>query len=435
MKRGKIIENLKFQGRIPVEYLENLSEERNATGLDSLMKEVEASGDAITESGEEVEIIAEVADKVLIKLEVNHFGKRTYFWCPWEKQLDEGSGRGAVDDVKHVQVTLNGALRAFIDNLKLSGDVMFASKPNAFASGQNRGVYPGKNLELSDEVTDVREALQQFIVQNVGTSYLEFIPFLEKLADRNSNIPDFISGETAQVGEATTKFEANLRSESSGKFMGSIIKNADEYWIEPIVEATYHYNMMEPGQRAEMGNYIVNALGFSSFQNKHLRTQAMERLLALVLSSPELSKYAKFDKFLGEMTKNFDLREEEFLKTEDEINQSMQAQMQQGIQIIADVLGKQPEEVAEVMEGSRDPKDILPDQAEQVGPVEQSVVQKNLASAEKSKSGTEHDKAQTDKTRMDTEFIKTKIQREGTGTAIDINKARNEQAKDIAGNA
>jgi hypothetical protein len=74
-----------------------------------------------------------------------------------------------------------------------------------------------------------------------------------------------------------------------------------------MVQYFYEYNMGDDGVKVGKGNYIVQGLGFSAFQNKVERRKMLQEMLALELSHPELIRRTNFDALYRDLIKAIDL--------------------------------------------------------------------------------------------------------------------------------
>jgi len=171
-------------------------------------------------------------------------------------------------------------------------------------------------LLLAEECQDANKAFQQISIENRGREVLELLALVEKYIDQDSMVPKISQG--IKIERQETAYEASQRLSQAGKYMGSVIRNGDEGLIEPIVTDFYKYNMEDPAVRRGKGNFVVKALGFSSFQDRIVRATKIQQLLTLLLSSPLLQADWKIGKLGDELAKSYDIDPDEFKKTAEE---------------------------------------------------------------------------------------------------------------------
>jgi hypothetical protein len=153
---------------------------------------------------------------------------------------------------------------------------------------------------------------------------MQLLAIVQKFGDDDSMVPRIAQG-VREPGDQTAA-EASMRQAAASKYIGMAIRNLDNGIIEPLVKAFYDYNMNDPDVQAGKGNYIVQALGFTSFQNKTDRIKSLQTMLALALSDPELRKETKVRYYFEEIAKALDTDPDQGLKTKEEKEADAQAE-------------------------------------------------------------------------------------------------------------
>jgi hypothetical protein len=302
--------------------------------------------DYIDKSLEYLECWIRVPNKLLSEHTCEDFGEYGYTYCmvgllddevvrfnpidredipflkiDWEIDPDSYPGIGVADNVEGDQKVLNGMIRNYEDNKKLSSNVMFAVN-REFLSGDWDTWNPGKTIDL-DGARDIREALQQFIVQDVGDNLINGIQMFLQFADMSSNIPRAQQGMPSNNPQ--TAFEIQQRLERSGKYIGSVISNIDEFLIQPFIETVYDILCLEPDFDDLGGAFRVNPLGFSSYESKAIKQQSLMSVFALTSQNPEFQRVINAQYFLTEISKTLGLNSDEFVKSKEQLQQEQQA--------------------------------------------------------------------------------------------------------------
>lgn len=342
--RHKTIEGLEFWGRAPRVLVEQFEKELK---LKSPKKEASIQMFDFLDyehDGDEVEIMVVMADDEIVRYSRNKPNSRPYYRTVWEIALDETSGTGIPKNLRSIQKVINGGVRAFEDNKKLSANVMAAVKRQYTPDWD--GVFkPGAEIELSDECDDARQAIQQVIIQDVGQTLLDLIGIFERYADEASQLPKIMQGVTHDKQRPDTLGELNMLQANAGKYLGGVIKNFDEGLIEPVITDFYKYNMADPEITKGKGNYIAKPLGFTSFQNQVVRLQKLMQGLNLVMSSEILLAETKVREVLEEIWKAFDIDTGQVMKTPEE----KQAEAQQAAEMQAQAEAKQQQMIQQQM--------------------------------------------------------------------------------------
>lgn len=292
-----------FWGRVPKSIAKKFEAEMTSEevlGVDLTTSELNNYED----DGREVEIMAVLADDHVVRYARVDPGQRPLFRAVWEERIDSPDGRGVADNLEDVQLVLNGAVRAFEDNKKLACNVQFAVIKEYLAAPLT--FKPGAQIEIPMIAKDVRAALQQIIVADVGESLLNLIRLMERYADAASMIPQITQGVRPEKS-ADTAYELSQLLENAGKYIGSVIRNIDNGLIEPIISEMYRYNMADPDLTQGKGAYSVQALGFSSFQARVVRQQRLLQVIQLVLGSEALGQDQDIRELFTELLKSMDL--------------------------------------------------------------------------------------------------------------------------------
>lgn len=246
-----------------------------------------------------------------------------FYSIPWEEDIDEAETYGVADNLAQTQAVLNSAIRAFEDNKRFSSNVLLGIKRRMLNTpGWDGKVKPGTVLEVSEEARTIADAISAFVVPDVGGSLMQLIQMFLEFGDEESMVPRIQSGGR---DSQQTAYEASIRVEKAGKYMGAVVRNFDDGFIEPVVRDFYEWNMLDPQVSTGKGAYDVRPLGFTSFQDRVMRLQAIQQLLGMVLADPELRKMVKVEDALREICKALDLDPEQWLRSvkdlQDQANQ------------------------------------------------------------------------------------------------------------------
>lgn len=332
--RFKTMEHLEFWGRAPRILVEQFEKELKRSTVKEASIQMFDFLD-FEHDGDEVEIMAVMADDEVVRYSRNKPNSRPYYRTVWEIALDETSGTGVPKNLRSIQKVINGGVRAFEDNKKLSANVMAAVK-RQFLPNWDGVIKPGAEIEISDECDDARKAIQQVVIQDVGQTLLDLIGIFERYADEASQLPKIMQGAMHEKQKPDTLGEISILQANAGKYLGGVIKNFDEGLIEPVVTDFYKYNMEDPGVKKGKGNYIAKPLGFTSFQNQVVRLHKLMQGLSLVMSSEVLMAETKVREVLEEIWKAFDIDTAQVMKTPEE----KQAEAQQRAEMEAQAEAK-----------------------------------------------------------------------------------------------
>ncbi|MEN6533386.1 MAG: hypothetical protein ABFD89_06965 [Bryobacteraceae bacterium] len=259
-------------------------------------------------------------DEVYRVLEANP-EELTYDKCVAEEDIDSTAGRGVADNVEDDHKILQGSVRLLIDCKRLTANPVLAAKLGYFPHPEDLKTYtPGKIIEISDEVDDVRQALMQLQLSDVGESLMSLIQLVMRFGEENSLIPKDTVG--LESGTSQTALEYSGRTEKAQKYTGLIVRSMDLDLIEPKLQYMVDYNMddLEPEMQQILGRLRVKALGFSSFQARVVRQAGLMQLLQMVAEDSELRARWKLHDIVKEIVKSHDVDPAQFERPQEEVD-------------------------------------------------------------------------------------------------------------------
>lgn len=315
--RKNTILYLERWGRLPRKIVEDFESQRGAAFKLASVSNLEES------DGDEVEGLVCMAGSEVIRFLRLAPGKRPYRRAVMEEALDDVGGIGVADNVEDMQSVLNTAIRGFEDNTKLAGNVILAVKERLI-SAMGKRLKPGMKIYLEDEARSARDAIEQVTVQNVGSTYISLIELADRWSDSESLIPKITQG--IELDKDITAYELSQQVEKSGKYIGSAIRHVDEGLIEPAITAFYEYNMNDPDVVQGKGDYTVQALGFTAYQDRIVRVQELYQFMDLALKHEALFKLVRFDWILAEIAKAKNMDEDQVLKSPEQLQAEAQAE-------------------------------------------------------------------------------------------------------------
>lgn len=270
-------------------------------------------GPLAEDSGDDIPCLVVLAGAEIVRLVRLQAGDPWPFYSvPWEEDIDEAETYGMADNLRQSQGILNAAIRCFEDNKRFSSSLILGLKRRLIDTPAWDGkVKPGMVLDVAEDARAISDAISAFIVPDVGNTLIPLIELFVAFADEESMVPKIQAG--GKDAEQTA-YEASIRVEKAGKYMGAVVRNFDDFLIAPVVRDFYEWNMLDPAVQTGKGPYDVQPLGFTSFQDRVVRLQAIQQFLGMVLGDPELRKLVKLDDALREIAKALDLDPDQWLK-------------------------------------------------------------------------------------------------------------------------
>jgi len=324
--RKKKITLIEYWGRVPSELAQQFEDELTKTQKKKdFSVKLNDTVEVNEEDGREVEVMIKMANHQIISYVKTDEGERPFYRSVWEEPIDAIGGNGIADNLIEIQKLLNGSVRSFEDNKKLTANAMFAVK-RRFLLDQPDTFVPGKMIDLSEECDDARQAIQQLNFADVGESAVSMINLAQQFADDESSVPRVQQGAGGSGRE--TAFELSQRLEKSGKYLAKIIKNFDTGIIQPVVAAFLDHNMDDEEAEGK-GNYKVVANGFSSFQSRVTRLAGIRQAIEMINGDEELSKSVKREEMYKEFTELLDIDTDRWFMNKEDEEARIQAEQEQ----------------------------------------------------------------------------------------------------------
>lgn len=275
-----------------------------------------------------VEVIVTFCRNKILALHENPHPKkiRPYHVTPWSRVPGSPYGWGLADELEHSQSAFNGFLRLFIDNKRLAGSLGFILDETRI---QNPDVLiqPGFRFKVTAG-SSVRDAIQHIVTPDIGGNLMQAMEFCERWGNTDSGIPAFLTGDNV-MHKAQTAYEANELKSSALKQLAMPIRYLDERVIVPLVESFHFWNMQNHPDESVKGDFEVEAKGFSSFTDRLIRGNELQKLLALSSQDPEIAQEVNKGEIIRELTRIGQLPEDRFLKTKEEKEQLQKNQNEQ----------------------------------------------------------------------------------------------------------
>jgi len=308
-ERESTLERIEFWGRVPKQFVRSFAKERETADI-NLERDIEKQGD-------DIEVHAVIVDDVCIRLFLTDPEDRPYYRLEWEESIDSIDAHGVADAVAAMQKVINGGWRAFEDNKRLSGNVMFAGTKRFLPKNFNGKVEPGKMLELEDECKDVRQALQQVMVADVGDSLISLLNYSDRYLEETSLIPNIVHGVNPSGQDVQTAYQAAQMAEKGAKYLAQVVRNIDEMLTEPVVTDFYRYAMLDGGV-ASKGDWKVKPIGFSLYQDRVMLITKINQFIAAIASNEMLASEVDWRPLAEQIAKAHGFSEDSVLLTPEE---------------------------------------------------------------------------------------------------------------------
>ena len=228
-----------------------------------------------------------------------------YMVCPYELNPYQFFGVGIPENMQDSQQVMNGHARMAIDNLALSGNLVFDVDETMLVPGQDMKVFPGKIFRRQSGQPGA--AIHGVKFPNTSNENLMMFDRFRQLADEATGIPSYSHGTTGVQSTTRTAAGMSMLMGAAALSIKTVIKNIDDYLLKPLGNSLFHWNMQFNSERPEIqGDLDIKAQGTSSLMQKEVRSQRLMTFMQTA-SNPSLAPFVKWHTCLKEVAKSLDI--------------------------------------------------------------------------------------------------------------------------------
>ena len=267
---------------------------------------------------DEVQINAWVSNGKVLRAVINPFTPHRipYHAFSYEKNPYSFFGIGVAENMDDSQKIMNGHARMAIDNLALSGSLVFDVDETALVGGQTMEIYPGKVFRRQAGVPGT--AINGVKFPNTSTENMMMFDKFRQLADEQTGIPSYSHGQTGVQSMTRTASGMSMLLGAASLNIKTVIKNLDDFLLKPLGEAYFQWNMQFLESKLGVkGDLEVKATGTASLMQKEVRSQRLTTFLQSV-QNPAIAPFVKINKLIGELAYSLDLDPDEILNDPEE---------------------------------------------------------------------------------------------------------------------
>jgi hypothetical protein len=267
---------------------------------------------------DEVQINAWICNGKMLRSVINPFTpfRLPYHSFPYERNPYSFFGIGVAENMDDSQKIMNGHARMAIDNLALSGSLVFDVDETALVGGQSMEIYPGKIFRRQAGVPG--QAINGLKFPNTSQENMMMFDKFRQLADEQTGIPSYSHGQTGVQSMTRTASGMSMLLGAASLNIKTVIKNLDDFLLKPMGESYFQWNMQFlETQLGIKGDLEVKATGTNSLMQKEVRSQRLTMFLQTA-QNPAIAPFIKMNKLISELAYSLDLDPEELINDPEE---------------------------------------------------------------------------------------------------------------------
>ena len=267
---------------------------------------------------DEVQINAWICNGLVLRAVVNPFTPHRipYNAFPYERNPYSFFGVGVAENMNDSQQIMNGHARMAIDNLALSGSVIFDVDETMLVGGQSMEIYPGKVFRRQSGMQG--QAIHGLKFPNTSQENMMMFDKFRQLADEQTGIPSYSHGMTGVQSMTRTASGMSMLLGAASLNIKTVVKNLDDFLLKPLGQAYFQWNMQFfEGQLKTEGDLEIKAMGTNSLMQKEVRSQRLTMFLQTA-QNPAIAPFVKMSKLISELAYSLDLDPDEILNDPEE---------------------------------------------------------------------------------------------------------------------
>ena len=238
-----------------------------------------------------------------------------YMVCPYELNPYQFFGIGIPENMSDSQQIMNGHARMAIDNLALSGNLVFDIDETLLVPGQDMKVFPGKIFRRQSGQPG--QAVHGLKFPSTTNENMMMFDRFRQLADESTGIPSYSHGTTGVQSTTRTAAGLSMLMGAAALSIKTVIKNIDDYLLKPLGKTLFYWNMQFNDDRPEIkGDLEIKPRGTSSLMQKEVRSQRLMTFMQTA-ANPSLAPFVKWHTILKEVAKSLDIDPEQVINDPD----------------------------------------------------------------------------------------------------------------------
>lgn len=281
---------------------------------------------------EDYSVCVWICDDKILKVMLNPVAgyKIPYMIFPYENSPHAFWGTGVPKMMRDSQTTMNAATRIWIDNLALSSGPMVEVNTDLLADGEDPTEIHPWRVFLRSGGDGASPAVRYYQPVANANGLNQIVELFRRFADETTSLPSYTHGEQTRSLNKTATGISMLMG-AANVALKSTIKNIDDFLLEPMVEALFHFNMEFGTDEEAKGDLKIVPRGSTALIQKEVQSQRLLQFLSLV-SNPMDAALVDRPQLLRDIAQSMDIDPDEILKSMEQLQAEQQALQAQALQ-------------------------------------------------------------------------------------------------------
>jgi len=248
-----------------------------------------------------------------------------YHIFPYERSPHQFWGTGVPRMMRDSQGTMNAATRIWLDNLAMSSAPMVEVNTDLLAAGEDpTDIHPWR-VFLREGGDGSMPMVRWYQPVANANGLNQIVDIFRKFADETTSLPSYTHGEqTGGLNKTATGM--SMLMGAANVALKSTIKNIDDFLMEPMITALFHWNMEFGTNQKSKGDLRIVARGSTALVQKEVQSQRLLQFLSLV-SNPMDAGLVDRNQLLRDIAQSMDIDPDEIVKSEEQLALEQQQQL------------------------------------------------------------------------------------------------------------
>lgn len=252
-----------------------------------------------------------------------------YQIVPYEFNVHSFWGTGIPAMMRDSQQIINASARIILDNAAVSSGPITEVNTDLLPPGTKAEDIKPWSVFARTGGDPSQPMMRFYQVPNLAGPVGNLIDMFRKFADEETSMPSYSHGQH-QAGLTKTASGMSMLMGAANMSLKSVVKNIDDYLIEPLLTSFYDWNMQWGEDDSIKGDAQAVARGSTALMMKETRSEKLMQFMQLVTNEMD-AQFIDRRELLSEVATSFDLDPEDFLISEEEL-EARQQQMQAALQ-------------------------------------------------------------------------------------------------------
>ena len=248
-----------------------------------------------------------------------------YHIFPYERSPHQFWGTGVPRMMRDSQGTMNAATRIWLDNLAMSSAPMCEVNTDLLAAGEDpTDIHPWR-VFLREGGDGSMPMVRWYQPVANANGLNQIVEIFRKFADETTSLPSYTHGEQTS-GLNKTATGMSMLMGAANVALKSTIKNIDDFLMEPMIKAMFHWNMEFGTNQKSKGDLRIVARGSTALVQKEVQSQRLLQFLSLV-SNPMDAGLVDRNQLLRDIAQSMDIDPDQIVKSEEQLALEQQQQL------------------------------------------------------------------------------------------------------------